>query len=465
MRTDLPQAEGHEPRVPSGFWLLALGLILGALLRAWALPLPGTGDMSIWKIWSFAATYDLLGVYGVGGTPPERRLLHWQGDVQTVNYPPVALAELAVVGRVYRWSHPLFEDSPALNVAVKLPGVVAEVVLAGVLLTWGRRAFGRAIADRTALGFWLNPAVVLTGSILGYIDSQAAVPAVLALVFAWKGTGWLAGAMIAIAVLTKPQALFVGPVIAATLASRDRRLRSALRALGGAALVTAAVVVPYVLHGAWANLTQALGRLATHDMLSGNATNAWWIFTWVLRVLDVAGEWGWPAAMTQEVRILGISRAIALGYPNARVVGTILVICACGWAAWRIWSVPSSLATTSAAAGWSVFAYAMLAAQVHENHLYFAVPFLAVAAGLDGRYRAMLWWVTAILTLNLLLFEGLGRGLPRPLSRRWTGIDASVLLAMVALGVFGWMTKRLASGPGPRAAGGGAGATGLPLEA
>jgi hypothetical protein len=52
--------------------------------------------------------------------------------------------------------------------------------------------------------------------------------------------------------------------------------------------------------------------------------------------------------------------------------------------------------------------------------------------------------VSAILTLNLLMFYGFGRGLPHPIERGWTGVDASVLLAFVSLGVFGWTTRQLA---------------------
>ena len=46
-----------------------LGVLLaGALVRAAALPLPGTGDVTIWQGWSFAAAHDPTGMYGVGVT-------------------------------------------------------------------------------------------------------------------------------------------------------------------------------------------------------------------------------------------------------------------------------------------------------------------------------------------------------------------------------------------------------------
>lgn len=422
--------------------LLVPALVLGAILRAVALPTPGTRDMTIWKVWSFAASHDLTGVYGVGGSPPERRLLHWQGDSLSVDYPPIALAELALVGQIYEQRHPLFEDSNALNVAVKLPGLAAEIALVALVLTWGRRRFGPDVAAWTAAAIWVNPAVLLVGPVLGYLDLQTAVPAVLALAAAWCGAGWLSGALAAAAVLTKPQALFVCPVIAIALLADDRRRWRALaEAAAGAGLVAGVVLTPYLVRGAWANLVQAIGRLGTHDMLSAQSANVWWIFTWILRVLDVAGEWGWRGALTQQVRILAISRAVALGYPNPRLVGSLLVAGALAWAAWRA-RAARPLADLAALAGWSAWAYAVLGAQVHENHLFLAVPFFAIAAGADRRYRAPFWWVTAIVTLNLLLFYGLGRDQPSLVERSWTGIDASVLLAFVNVGVFVWIGLR-----------------------
>ena len=313
-----------------------------------------------------------------------------------------------------------------------------------MILTWGRRRFGLEASAWTALAIALNPAMVLAGPLLGYIDAQMAVPAVMALAAAAAGPGWLAGVLAAIAVLTKPQAIFVCPVIGAILISRRPGWRRAMEAMLGAAVTSSIVLLPYVARGAWANMVQALGRLATHDMLSANTANLWWIVTWILRVVDVAGEWGWWRALSQEVRILAISRAVALGYPNARVIGMALVAAACAWATWR--ARAASLAQAAALAGWSAHAYALLAAQVHENHLYLAVPFFSIAAGLDRRYRAVLWWVSAIFALNLLLFYGLGRGLPFPLERHWTGIDTSVLLAFVNVGVFIWCGRLLAAG-------------------
>jgi hypothetical protein len=437
--------------------LLIPGLLCGSLLRALALPTPGTGDVTIWKVWSFAASHDVTGVYGVGGSPPERRVLRWHGQGMTVDYPPASLEELALVGRLYRSIDPRFEDSRTLNALVKLPGLLAEILIVGLVLAWGRRHGAGDAAAWIALAWWLNPAVIIDGPLLGYLDAEMAVPAMLALACALAGPAWIAGALLALAVLTKAQAIFAAPVIMAALMGGARPLltggarplltggargqpwRRFLHGAIGGTLMSAALLLPYLARGAWANVVQAVGRLATRDALSANGANLWWVATWILRAWDVHGEWGWGRALTQEVRILSITRAMEIGVPNPRVLGISIVGLLCAWAMREAWRSQSS-ARVAALAGWSAYAYALFAAQVHENHLYLAMPFFVVAGGLDRRYRPLCWAVSAIVSLNLLLFYGLGQDAPEILHRDWTGLDGSVLLAVASLVTFAWGT-------------------------
>ncbi len=79
----------------------------------------------------------------------------------------------------------------------------------------------------------------------------------------------------------------------------------------------------------------------------------------------------------------------------------------------------------------------MFATLVHENHMYMAVPFLCVAAGLDRRFRAMCWTASIVCAVNMYLFGGFGLDVP-PVDRSITWFDASVVLSAVNLVAFLW---------------------------
>jgi hypothetical protein len=131
-----------------------------------------------------------------------------------------------------------------------------------------------------------------------------------------------------------------------------------------------------------------------------------------------------------------------IGYPNFRVVGSVLTSASLAWAMWRIWpGVSKSVA--AAVAAWCVFAYMMLGAQVHENHFYMTMPMLALAAGELRELRWAYWWSSMIFTANLYVFEGFGAGYPSLIDRRWTFIDMTVLLALANFVVFGLFTRQI----------------------
>ena len=160
-------------------------MLAGILIRAVALPGPGTGDLTVWKVWSYnAARHGVGEMYGVGGTPPERRELEYAGATATVDYPPLALYELGVAGqRVLALVRTATFPTPTpLNAFVKLPGLAAEIGLALLLFVVVRRARSASAAARLAASaYWLNPAALFDASILGYLDAQYVLPAIAAL--------------------------------------------------------------------------------------------------------------------------------------------------------------------------------------------------------------------------------------------------------------------------------------------
>lgn len=432
--------------------VFAIALAAGLLLRVIALPSPGTGDTTVFKIWMFNASRQPVGtLYGVGGWPPERRILQYAGAEAPVDYPPLSLYELGAAGRLYRlWSHRRFPNTSTLNIFAKLPGVVAEIALTWLLFVAVRPRYGEAAARWTALAYWLNPAAIITVSALGYVDPQYLLSAVAAIVAAVSGYPALAGALIAAAMLTKAQGIFIAPAVAlaaATTASTSevrtmyiRSVSDVARMLAGATAVGIVVILPVVAAGGFWNMVQALSRLAQHDMLSANACNLWWIVGYLERANASMHDLGAWTAFTMPTRILGISRMIELGYPNPRLVGIALTVTAAAWALWTARRA-RDLSLVAALAAFLVHAYATLSAQVHENHLFAAVPLLVLASGGRREFRPIAIAVSAIVALNLNLFYGFGNGVGYALPRGITIVDATVVLAVLNCAAF-WQHAR-----------------------
>ena len=432
--------------------LFLAGLLLGAIIRLAALPLPGTSDVAAFKVWTYAAaTGPVATMYGVGGSPPERRVHAFDGGGTTVDYPPVALYELAAVGRVYQALFPEFPNTPALTAAIKFFAVAAEAGIAWVLFLAIRLIAPDRPQDAryAALAYWLNPAALLTTSVLGYLDPLSTLPVLASLMAASRGRPALSGGLFAVAILTKPQALLLAPVVALLIwnVGRTTARRWPVTALAagaaGAAGTGAAAVMPVVLAGAWPNFLQAMASLGRHDMLSGQAANVWWIVTYVMRAAYAAAEMGVSGAFLAPVRRpLAISRVVELGYPSPRAAATLLVLAAAGWALWmgrRITDLPR-MALVGA---WVVFAYFMVAVQVHENHFFMAVPLLALAAAARPSWRPLVWWLSASFALNLNLFYGLGNGIGLAVPRTLTILDATVWLSLANIALLVWFARRL----------------------
>jgi hypothetical protein len=427
-------------------------LITGLSIRLVALPLEGTEDVLVWKTWSYGALHQgVARLYGVGGQPPERGLVRWGERVTTVDYPPIALYELAVAGTAYRAFSPSFSNGRALNVAMKMPGLLAESGLCWLLYVFVRRLYGTGPGRWAATAYWANPAMVLAGPVLGYLDPLMALPAIAAIAAAAAGMPIAAGTLIAIACLTKLQAVFLVPIVALALWNAGRaagavRLIAALVAACG---VSALVLSPYLVIGASRNVVQGVSSLLRHDMLSADAANVWWVITYVMRASYAAGELGTWVAWTMTLRILGISTIVKLGYPNPRPIATLLVAASALWTLWQA-RRSTDAAVMCGAAALIVHAYFLFAVAVHENHLYLTVPLLAAAGAARPRLRPILVGVSIVFALNLYLFFGLGRGMPPP-PRHLTIVDSTVIVALVNCALFAWHARVFASECAPPA--------------
>jgi hypothetical protein len=231
--------------------------------------------------------------------------------------------------------------------------------------------------------------------------------------------------------------------------------------------VSVAAVAQVVAAGGWPNMLQALGRLAHHDMLSANAANLWWVVGYLLRVRYSMHDMGVWAAVTAPAKILGIERAIEIGVPDPRTIGIVLTIAATTWALWTAFQSTirpqstiasqstiesairnpqpsmSDLFLLSAVAAFLVHAYATLAAQVHENHLFAAVPLLVLASAGRRAFWPICVGVSAVVALNLNLWYGLGDGIGYALPRSLSVVDLTVLVAVFNCFLLLWHARIL----------------------
>src|SRR6185503_6868178 len=121
-------------------------------------------DVLVWKTWSYGAlAQGVSRLYGVGGQPTERGLVRWGNRVTTVDYPPIALYELAAAGAVYRAFSPSFANTRWLNVAIKLPALLAEMALSWLLFRVIGRRYGESAGMWATVSYWANPAMILAG--------------------------------------------------------------------------------------------------------------------------------------------------------------------------------------------------------------------------------------------------------------------------------------------------------------
>jgi hypothetical protein len=416
-------------------------LIAGALLRIAILSIGVPAVDDSWRAWSYhAATRGPWNLYG-----PRGHTVRF-GDIDApVVYPPLALDELAIVGRAHLALHGgRFENDIALTRTIKGAIVLFDALLSVLLFMAVRRAAGAARAWWAAIAYWLNPAVLMITT-LGFFDVFLAIPAVAAVVAGSYGRPWLTGALFAAAVLTKPQGLFVAPVAALALwnsgaAGGGSRLREAIAA---AALTGAIVAAPVVAAGRTYDMLRSVAVLAGHDALSALAFNAWWIVSYLVAAA-AAGSSGLQAALQARPEIVTHAQAIARGFPHPRLIAIVVLWWPVMWALKKAWRA-RDLGMQAALAGFMVVTYFTLSVQVHENHFFLAIPLLALAAALRPAFAPVFTALSLSFALNLYLVYGVRGDGPAEWTTTIAGIDATVLLAVAECALFGWFAATLAA--------------------
>lgn len=397
---------------------LVAALMLGGAARWFFLPSAGSWDTEYWKAWMHrSVSHGVTRVYGDADAVPEGHFwsqlrgreelwrTEYRGRRFVVDYPPLAMALWAGSWRATRAVAPSLERGEAENVAVKLPPVLGDV-LAMALLLWLFRDEPARAATLAAL-YWALPVSWLSSGVLGFLDGAYAPVVVAALVTAGRGSAGLAGALLALAALVKPQALLVLPAAAVAVVAAGASLS---RAIGAGLGVVALALVPFAAAGTLDEAVVHVYRILFQERLSAGFANPWWIAGHLTEVAR-----GGAGSLGQPIDYATVSD---VPFPPSTVALPLFALAA-AWMTWTLRARPGAAGACLAGAG-LVFAYSMFALGVHENHPH--AMFLALAAtGLRSRrLRILAACAAASYVLNMLSLSVIGRFY----GRRYMAVEA-----------------------------------------
>jgi Gpi18-like mannosyltransferase len=310
------------------------------------------------------------------------------------DYPPVLLYFFGAAGWAYRaLVDPSFNERAALasqtyTFLIKLPGILFHGPLALAIYAAARPAGLRA-ATLAGVAYALNPAVAYDVAHLGQTDPVHALFALLA-VSAVAGGSWaLAGASAAAAALTKPQAWLLLPLIGLLVLARGR-VSGVWRATVGGVATGVLILLPWLIMNRVHHLPRFFEYLETKSVnstaLAAHSHNAWWL--WVLAEWRFINDWE-PIIGPITFRMAGLGIVLALV-----LAATVLALS----------RPPSAL---YAIVGTLVVGWFLFTVRAHENHLFMAIPFFAVAWAFDRRFGLILALASTSLLLNIALHDPL----------------------------------------------------------
>lgn len=326
---------------------------------------------------------------------------------------------------VYVWSllaavEPAFEtvtngSDSAIRVLMKLPATVADLGLALVAAYALRRDPRWAVVAATVI--LLHPAVIDVSAWWGQYESVYLLSALTAAVLAINGRNGWAAALIAVSLMTKPQAVpLLVPFAAWFWATGGWRELARAAAVGAAVIVV--LWLPFLAAGGPARYLQNLADYqgGIFAVLSLRAWNAWWL-------VQEAAAGG--AFVVDNVPVLGPLTLRHIGYATA---GLLELVVALG-----VIRAPRPRTLLLALAASVLVAFTFLTS-MHERYAYGAIIFLALLVP-DRRLRWLGVAFGVVTTLNLLAAvpptPGIGALLPvaGPI-----GIAGSVAMLAVTAG-------------------------------
>jgi Gpi18-like mannosyltransferase len=341
------------------------------------------------------------------------------------NYPPLASYLFLVLGHLQRdlLGGPFRVDDPSMLALLKLPAILCDLVLAGVLYLFLARRASSLVAVGGALAYALNPAVIYDSVIWGQWDALLALPLVLSLVCLIGGRPHLAASLLAVALLTKFQAVVLLPLLFVVVLRR-RGWRGLLTAGLAGAATAAVLLVPVVVKGQVREVVAIyVGLSGSQPWVSDNAWNLWWLVNWL--------QSGNPNMTLKDWQPL-------LGPLRYKDVALGLYVLVALWISVALYRSRLTVETLSLSASALVLAFFALAPEMHERYLFPAIPLLIL--GFAARPQLVLYALLSLtLYLNLRWVYLAARDVPWSVAK----LAATALFSFVNLAALAWFCAAL----------------------
>jgi Gpi18-like mannosyltransferase len=372
-------ARSSSPTIAMQARLLPI-LFLALTVRLIAAHSPGFGfDLSVNKGWAQSATQ--LGL--------ARSYNEQLGGNILPNYPPLMIVLYWVTGTLYKFAISSHFDAlhPDYSIVIRFPAMVADLAACVVVAMVARKAGAQQRWALAALVYALHPVVIYDTGIWGQSDGIYALLMLLSLnALACKRWFWV-GVWTACALLTKPQAAAMLPVLLVVLV---RYLPGTLSFFGGAFLAGLVTLLPFMVGGSFDAVFAVYQRTigGYFKRVSIGAYNFWGIFGEVADQSDLD---------------------FALNLITLRSAGLLLFAAATLLVLWRLRSSLVSprnerqhLLGVMLAGALATSAMFIFATEMHERY-QFAYVLLALPVAVVSGTGAILYAATSgLILLNLL---------------------------------------------------------------
>ncbi|MGD6809446.1 MAG: hypothetical protein ACQCN3_07095 [Candidatus Bathyarchaeia archaeon] len=263
--------------------------------------------------------------------------------------------------------------TPYVTYIVKLVPNIFDLLTAGVIYWFVRKQLSPKLSLIAAALYVFNPAVIFNAAIWGQFDSIYTLFLLLSLILALKSKPEFSAVSFAVAVLTKPQAIALLPLIAFVIIKKSniKRLLFSVTAF-------AATIFAVILPMQWSNPVTFLidiyfGAYSGYEYTSINAFNLWGIF----------GLW----VPDGNLFILGWALFAAFSIFTLYVLN-------------KRWGKSNQMLIFFTAF-MLFFAFFMLPTRIHERYLFPAISMLALMFPFVKRARLLYGVITATFLTNV----------------------------------------------------------------